>query len=193
MHTLELENHVVHDACCGSALAFEQLVLAYEPQVKHVLYRMTGDPQLTQDLCQETFLAAYRALPRLHAEDLHFAAWLYRIATNLARSEWRRRKHVTCIPFPAPLWQEESSTDMLAEDLLISEHHFEEQVVQYDLIQHTLRQLPEVSVWCLLLAAQGFSYSEIADTVGESLSAVRSRLSRARQSFQRIYSDLDQE
>ncbi len=192
MHVLEIENNIVHDACRGSTAAFEQLVLLYEPRVKHVLYRMTGDPQLTQDLCQETFLAAYRALPRLRAEDLHFAAWLYRIAVNLARSEWRRRKNVYCVPFPTPQWQEESTVDTSGEDLLISEDQFEQQLVQYDLIQHTLRQLPKLSALCLLLAAEGFSYSEIAHIVGESLSAVRSRLSRARQSFQCIYSALNQ-
>jgi RNA polymerase sigma-70 factor (ECF subfamily) len=191
MNVLETENHVLHDACHGSSVAFEKLVQLYEPRVKRVLYKMTGDPQLTQDLCQETFLAAYRALPRVREQDFHFSSWLYRIAINLVRSEWRRRKHVQFVPFPVPQWQEEYAMDAQGEDFLIYEDHFEEHIVQYELVQHALAQLPKISALCLLLAARGFSYSEIAVIVDESLSAVRSRLSRARQSFQRIYVDLE--
>ena len=193
MNVVENEAQLVRDACMGSQRAFESLVKVYEPRIRRMLYGMTQDAQLTQDLCQETFLAAYRALPRMVGKDLHFAPWLYRIALNFVRSEWRRHKNIKMIPFPTPQVGEDNTFDEQGEDFLVSEEQFEEQVLQRELVRRALAQLPESSVMCLLLDAEGFSYMEIAETLHDSLSAVRSRLSRARQTFQRIYNRLDQE
>ena len=193
MNAVEGESQLIIEACRGSVPAFESLVITYEPRIRRMIYSMTHDIQLTQDLCQETFLAAYRALPRMNGEDLRFAPWLYRIALNQVRSEWRRRKHMTWVPFLTPQSGGEEVFDEPGEELLVSEEHFEEQVMQRDLVQQTLEQLPPASVMCLLLDAEGFSYNEIAETLHDSLPAVRSRLSRARQSFQRVYSKLNQE
>jgi RNA polymerase sigma-70 factor, ECF subfamily len=193
MNSVEGESQLVIAACQGSVPAFESLVVTYEPRIRRMIYSMTQDVQLTQDLCQETFLAAYRALPRMDAEELRFAPWLYRIALNQVRSEWRRRKHVTWVPFLTPQSGSDEVFDESGEELLVSEEHFEEQVMQRDLVQQALEQLPPASAMCLLLDAEGFSYNEIAETLHDSLSAVRSRLSRARQSFQRVYNRLSQE
>ena len=194
MNVVENEAQLVSDACHGSLDAFESLVKLYEPRIRRMIYGMTQDVQLTQDLCQDTFLAAYRALPRMEDKDLRFAPWLYRIALNLVRSEWRRHKHIKMVPFSSPLVNDDSSfDDQQGEDFLVSNEHFEEQVMQRELVRRALAQLPESSAMCLLLDAEGFSYNEIAEALQDSLSAVRSRLSRARQSFQRIYNRLDQE
>lgn len=193
MNVLENEPQLTLDACKGSMAAFEALVMHYEPRIRRMLYSLTQDSQLTQDLCQETFLAAYRALPRMEGVELHFAPWLYRIALNQVRSEWRRRKHVSIIPFTPPQGNDDDVFDDPGEENLISDEHFEEQVVQRDLIDRVMAQLPPSSVMCLLLDAEGFSYREIAETLQDTLSAVRSRLSRARQSFQRLYAKLEQE
>jgi RNA polymerase sigma-70 factor (ECF subfamily) len=193
MNALENEPQLTLEACGGSIAAFEALVVYYEPRIRRMLYSLTQDSQLTQDLCQETFLAAYRALPRMNGEELHFAPWLYRIALNQVRSEWRRRKHVSVIPFSPPQGNGDDVFDDAAESCLVSGEYFEEQVVQRDLIERVLAQLPPASVMCLLLDAEGFSYREIAETLQDTLSAVRSRLSRARQAFQHLYRKLEQE
>jgi RNA polymerase sigma-70 factor, ECF subfamily len=193
MNVLENEPQLTLDACKGSMAAFEALIVYYEPRIRRMLYSLTQDSQLTQDLCQETFLAAYRALPRMNGDELRFAPWLYRIALNQVRSEWRRRKHVTIMPFAPPQVNDEDVFDEPGEENLIGGEYFEERIVQRDLITRVLQQLPPSSVTCLILDAEGFSYREIADTMQDSLSAVRSRLSRARQSFQRLYTKLEQE
>ena len=187
----EDEAHLVSAACNGSISAFESLLQLYEPRIRRMLYSMTQDVQLTQDLCQDTFLAAYRALPRMNGDELHFAPWLYRIALNLVRSEWRRHKRVKVVPFLSPQGSEDNIFDEQAEDFLVSDDQFEERVVLSELVHHVLAQLPRSSVQCLLLDAEGFTYNEIAETMQDSLSAVRSRLSRARRAFQRIYTRLD--
>ncbi len=190
MRVVEDESQLIIDASRGSVSAFEALVVLYEPRIRRMLYSMTRDVQLTQDLCQESFLAAYRALHRMDGEELHFAPWLYRIALNQLRSEWRRRKHVTLVPFPAPYG---SDDDASSEEYFICESNFEEVVSECDLVRRVLSHLPATSVMCLLLDAEGFTYKEIAEIMHDSLSAVRSRLARARQSFQRLYIRLDQE
>src|SRR5438445_11490202 len=129
------ESQLVIDACQGSVYAFEALVILYEPRIRRMLYNLTQDVQLTQDLCQESFLAAYRALPRMQGEELRFAPWLYRIALNQVRSEWRRRKHVNVIPFSPPQGQNEEMFDEPCEEYLVSEERFEEQIVVRDLVQ----------------------------------------------------------
>ncbi|MBA2286210.1 MAG: sigma-70 family RNA polymerase sigma factor [Ktedonobacteraceae bacterium] len=192
MNALEDEAQLTIEACQGSEAAFEALVIHYEPRIRRLLYGMTHDAQLTQDLCQETFLAAYRALPRMKGEELHFAPWLYRIALNQTRSEWRRRKRITWLPFSAPQGSGEEVFEAQGEEFLVSEERFEDQVLERDLLKRVLAQLPEASVSCLLLDAEGFTYREIAEILQDSLSAVRSRLSRARQSFQQVYTRLNQ-
>ena len=193
MNAVQDEAQLVNAACQGSTTAFEALVIRYEPRIRRMLYGLTHDIQLTQDLCQETFLAAYRALPRMRGENLHFAPWLYRIALNQVRSEWRRRKHVTLVSFSTSQDENEESWSEVREDTLVSEERFEERVAYRDLVGRVLAQLPTSSATCLLLDAEGFTYNEIAEMLQETLPAVRSRLSRARQAFQRIYSGLEQE
>lgn len=193
MNALENESQLTLDACKGSMAAFEALVLYYEPRIRRMLYSLTQDSQLTQDLCQETFLAAYRALPRMNGEELHFAPWLYRIALNQVRSEWRRRKHVTLLPFSSPQGSGDDEFDEPGEDYLVSDECFEEQMIQRDLINRVMAHLPPASVECLLLDAEGFSYREIAETLQDTLSAVRSRLSRARHTFQQLYRKFERE
>ncbi len=192
MGAVDDEAQLVGDACRGSIPAFEALVILYEPRIRRMIYGMMHDVQLTQDLCQETFLAAYRALPRMEGEQLHFAPWLYRIALNQVRSEWRRRKHVTLLSLTMPAGSSEEA-DELGELALVSDEPFEEQVLERELIKRVLAQLPPTSVMCLLLDAEGFTYQEIADTLQETLPAVRSRLARARQAFQTLYRKLDRE
>src|SRR5579859_5255988 len=151
MNILEDEPQLTLEACKGSIVAFEALVMYYEPRIRRMLYSLTQDSQLTQDLCQETFLAAYRALSRMDGEELRFAPWLYRIALNQVRSEWRRHKHVTCIPFAPPQRYADDVFDHPSEEYLVCDEFFEEQVLQRDLIQRVLKQLPKASALCLLL------------------------------------------
>jgi RNA polymerase sigma-70 factor (ECF subfamily) len=193
MKVLEDEQRLTLEACQGSIAAFETLVMHYEPRIRGMLYSMTQDVELAQDLCQETFLAAYRALPRMKDEALHFAPWLYRIALNQARGEWRRRKHVTWLSLAFLQGSGQDLFDQPGEEYLVSEERFEESVAQRDLVNRVLAQLPATSVTCLLLDAEGFSYREIAEILQGSLSAVRGRLARARRSFQQLYTRLDRE
>jgi RNA polymerase sigma-70 factor (ECF subfamily) len=129
----------------------------------------------------------------MNSNELRFAPWLYRIALNLVRSQWRQYKRITVISFSASWGGSTDQFEDQIEDNLINEDRFEERLVKQDLVRRVLAQLPVSSALCLLLDAEGFTYREIAEILHDSLPAIRSRLARARQGFQRIYSNLDRE
>lgn len=193
MFTEQDEGQLTSAACHGSVEAFEVLMTRYEPRIRRLIYHLTHDHHMAQDLCQETFLAAYRALPHTRGRELHFSPWLSRIALNQVRNEWRRRKSVTWVSFSSLQGDGTGRGREPGEGNLESPDHFERQVEQRDLIADALTRLPGHYVACLLLDAEGFSYHEISAIVRASKPAIRGRLSRARRAFRQIYAQLDQQ
>src|SRR5579884_1711239 len=145
MNAVEDESRLTIEACQGSIEAFETLVTSYEPRIRRMLYGLTHDIQLTQDLCQETFLAAYRALPRMDGGTLRFAPWLYRIALNQVRSEWRRQKHVAVVPLTSLSSEDNDVWEGVSQEYLGDDSLFEDHVVERDLVRQVLEQLPPAS------------------------------------------------
>src|SRR5699024_118425 len=79
LHVLTDDRHLVERARGGDADAFGVLFEQYHAQILNYLYRMVSDRALAEDLTQDTFIKAYKSLPKT-SEDLKFKAWLYRIA-----------------------------------------------------------------------------------------------------------------
>src|SRR6478736_8894765 len=77
----------------GDMDSFNQLVMRWERPIYALAYRTIGREEDARDVCQETFLRAYRALPKFRREA-KFSSWLYRIALNLCR-DWARRQRRT--------------------------------------------------------------------------------------------------
>src|SRR5688572_11329063 len=90
----------------GDEDAFAELVSRYRNQITSYIYRMTSDYDGAVDLAQETFVRVYRAADRYHT-DYAFSTYIYRIATNLAISELRKRKRRTLLSLTG-LFQSES-------------------------------------------------------------------------------------
>lgn len=163
------------------AATFESIVASYEAPIARYLYGMVGDLELARDLTQDTFLSAYRALPSTEITNL--SGWLYRIATNHALSHYRRKKLVG--------WVSLSRLAASGHDPGTSGHG--EWVVTSQAVEATLAQLDPKDRACLLLKAAGFSSEEIAEQLGCSAGAARTRLSRAREAFRQIYHGSDDE
>src|SRR5438270_2410405 len=89
---------MVELARIGDARGFTALFQCYNAQICTYLARMVDNDELGRDLAQETFLHAWKALPTLQGE-LHFKAWLYRIATNVARSHLRHERLIRWLPW----------------------------------------------------------------------------------------------
>src|SRR5262245_64209134 len=89
----------------GDAESFNQLILRWERPIYSLAYRTIGREEDARDVCQETFLRAFRALPAFRGQA-KFSSWLYRIALNLCR-DWMRRER------RAPIVQAPEDIDLL--------------------------------------------------------------------------------
>ena len=185
-----------------AAQEIETLIYLYGNLIFHTIYGLTGDWEESQDLTQDTFVQALRALDAARAASgmhFHAKAWLLRIAVNTARMQQRRRSLMRFIPFSrlreAP--REEEDTDWLADAMApVQPPGYgtpdagdpAEVVAEREAIRRTLACLPETLRTPLLLSiVGGLSSSEIATLLDVGEAAVRQRLSRARQQFQCIY------
>jgi len=108
------EVELVARAQAGDREAFAALILAYQQPVGGYLWRLSGDRELAQDLTQDTFLRAYRAIGATRP-GLQLRSWLYRIATNLAYDHFRRQRRfgfVPLLPVEGPAyWEEPTGVD----------------------------------------------------------------------------------
>ena len=186
-----------------AAQAVEALVHNYGRLVFHVIYGLTGDWQESQDLTQDTFLQALRAIEAARqASGAHFhaKAWLLQIAVNTVRMQRRRRSLMLFVPFSSlhEERQEEHENELVDErpapvqpagyGMGNAEQDPAETVAERDVVQRTLAQLPKTLRLCLLLSiVGGLSSREIARLLDLSEAAVRQRLVRARKGFQRLY------
>ena len=155
--------------------AFDTLIRRYEQPICSYLLRLTGDPARAQDLAQETFLRAYQALCRGdHWENPR--AWLYRVASHLATDDFRRRRRLRWLPLSSVDGARPAAEDI--EDLTA-----EQMAVRSALLAlSTKYRVPLVLYVC-----EGYSVAEVARILGLSLSAVKMRLSRAREKFRQFY------
>ena len=157
----------------GDAESFNQLILRWERPIYALAYRTIGREEEARDVCQETFLRAYRALPRFRGQA-KFSSWLYRIALNLCR-DWMRRER------RAPTIQPPKDVDLL--DLAAAaepSEPIEDLVARRDLtrlVEQAMARLPEEQRTAIVLKEyHGLTFQEIADVVGCPLSTVKTRL-----------------
>jgi RNA polymerase sigma-70 factor, ECF subfamily len=157
----------------GDANSFNELIKRWERPIYALAYRQIGREEDARDVCQETFLRAYRALNGFRGQA-KFSSWLYRIALNLCR-DWLRRERRT----PVVTVSEDVDLIELASKLEPSES-IEDRVARHDLsraVERAMAVLPEEQRTAILLKEyHGLTFQEIADLVGCPLSTVKTRL-----------------
>jgi RNA polymerase sigma-70 factor (ECF subfamily) len=169
------ESRLVERARHGDDQAFAALFEQFHAPILNYLHRMVSDRAVAEDLTQDTFIKAYKALPGTKP-DLAFKAWLYRIATNTAISHLRRGKIVKWLPFV-------SDPEQRGERL-------ERSVTRQTDISDALEQLPKHYASVLLLRHyQGLSLAETAEALDITENAAKLRLFRARKAFAKIYGE----
>ena len=158
----------------GDLSAFDLLVRRWDRKIQGAIFRIMGTEDEERDLCQETFLKAYRALGAFKGES-RFSSWLYQIALNLCRDRMRRRKGRTMV-----------SLDDLDEDgaAFVSRDRPSalDLVEQGDLsraVAAAVAALPEEQREVIILKEyQDLTFLEIAETLDVPLSTVKTRLYR---------------
>jgi RNA polymerase sigma-70 factor, ECF subfamily len=157
----------------GDAESFNELILRWERPIYALAYRTIGREEDARDVCQETFLRAFRALPGFRGQA-KFSSWLYRIALNLCRDWIRRERRARVVQAP-------DNVDLveLAASVEPSES-IEELVTRKDLaraVERAMATLPEEQRTAIVLKEyHGLTFQEIADLVGCPLSTVKTRL-----------------
>jgi RNA polymerase sigma-70 factor (ECF subfamily) len=169
----------VEQARHGDVSAFASLLRRYERQIYGFTYRMMGGNAAdADDLTQETFIKAYRALPRT-ADVLHVSAWLHQIAANSCRDELRRRRRAHCQSWDPAIHESvvHTGTEENPESLMLQKEANE-------WVQVVLNGLKPRNKQALVLREYlGMSCEEIGAVMGISHKAVKSTLFRARDEF----------
>jgi RNA polymerase sigma-70 factor (ECF subfamily) len=157
----------------GDADSFNELIHRWERPIYALAYRQIGREEDARDVCQDTFLRAYRALNGFRGQA-KFSSWLYRIALNLCR-DWMRRERRT------PVVQAPEDIDLM--DLAAAREpseSIEDRVGRHDLtraVERAMTLLPEEQRTAIVLKEyQGLTFQEIADLLGCPLSTVKTRL-----------------
>jgi RNA polymerase sigma-70 factor (ECF subfamily) len=173
---VEANPRAVGAARRGDERAFAAIVKEYDHGLRALAYRLLGDRDLMDDVLQEAYVRAFRALPRFRGEA-RLGTWLYRIVYNACLDELERERRVHEVPLDeADAWPEaRDATSALADR---------------DALARALAQLPpEERAAVLLVDAQGFDYDSAAEVLGVPKGTVGSRLNRARAALRRALTD----
>jgi RNA polymerase sigma-70 factor (ECF subfamily) len=174
----------------GDLAAYELLVGRYRQRVFNVVYGIVHNVEDANDLCQETFVKAWRSLGRFKGESA-FYTWLYRIATNLGIDHLRRRAKQESVSFDDAIKSEDDAEpEMMASKIALPSKETERTELRAA-IEAAIAQLsPEHRAVIMLKEFEGLAYKEIAKVVGCSLGTVMSRLFYARQHLQKLLKDV---
>jgi RNA polymerase sigma-70 factor (ECF subfamily) len=172
----------------GEAAAFEELVGERSGEIYGLLFRLTENSEEARDLTQETFLRAFQNIGRFRG-DADLKTWIYRIAINQARNRWRwwrRRRRDATVSLDAT--QGQSGHTLLA-TLAESSQNPEQQTLTHErelALRSALQRLGRTYQETVILRdIEGFTYEEIATTLGINVGTVKSRLARGRQELRR--------
>ena len=178
---------LVERTVAGDQKAFELLVIKYQRRIERLIGRMVRDVDLVEDIAQETFIRAYRALAQFRG-DAQFYTWLYRIAVNTAKKALMDLKRDPLVSESAlrGAGDDEDETSAVENELTSSETP-ETVLAAKEIaaaVNSAMEALPEELRQAVTLREiEGLSYEEIAEMMNCPIGTVRSRIFRAREAI----------
>ncbi len=168
---------LVERTCKGDKAAFELLVAKYHRKVIRLISRLVRDSDEVEDIAQDTFIKAYRALPQFRGECA-FYTWLYRIALNTAKNYL-----TSCARSASSSLQTDPNETDSIEDLATPEAVLMSKQIA-ETVKMAITVLPkDLRTTIMLCEIEGLGYEEIAQVMGCPLGTVRSRIFRAREAI----------
>lgn len=183
----DVDAQLVERAKGGDPKAFEMLVVKYQRRIERLIARMVRDVDLVEDIAQESFIRAYRALPQFRG-DSAFYTWLYRIAVNTAKKALvdLKRDPLVTESARASMNDDEDETSRVERELTDGETP-EAVLASKEIAQAVnaaMDALPEeLRMAISLREMEGLSYEEIAQALDCPIGTVRSRIFRAREAI----------
>lgn len=175
---------LVARAVAGDQGAFELLVIKYQRRVQRLIGRMVRDVDLVEDIAQETFIRAYRALHQFRG-DAQFYTWLYRIAVNTAKKFLLELKRDPTITQAAMQSSDDEDETFYARNESITYETPESVLAAKEIalaVNAAMEALPDDLKQALTLREiDGMSYEDIAELMNCPMGTVRSRIFRARE------------
>ena len=173
----------------GDVKAFEMLVVKYQRRIERLIGRMVRDVDLVEDIAQESFIRAYRALPQFRGESA-FYTWLYRIAVNTAKKQLMELKRDPLVFQSQMKSSDDDETSSSERELNFNAADTEtpeavlasKEIAQA--VNAAMDALPEeLRMAITLREIEGMSYEEIAQALECPIGTVRSRIFRAREAI----------
>ncbi len=177
---------LVDAAARGDADAFGALVLRYQSRIVNLARALTGDDGEAEDLAQEAFVRAYKAIGKFRG-DSSFRTWLYRVAVNVINTHLRNRSRRWT------LWgrRTDEAGDAAPPEPAAADAPIDEDLARRQMIDRALASLPaEMRVAVTLRDIHGFDYSEIALMLDVPIGTVESRIFRGRQRLRPLLAGL---
>lgn len=161
--------------------AYVEIVMRYKDRLVNFLYRFTGNRETAEDISQETFLKLYKNKDK-YSEIAKFSTWLYTIALNEARSNFRKEKKHSAVSINDFYEDSHNDYQIRSDDYNPEEDANAETESFY--IQKAINSLNEIHREIIVLRdIEELDYEEIAKTLDIPLGTVRSRINRARESL----------
>jgi RNA polymerase sigma-70 factor, ECF subfamily len=166
------DQEAIERVLAGDINCFGLLVDQYQKKVLGMIYNMTRDHHLSEDLGQEVFMDVYRSLANFDSARSRFSTWLYRIAHNKTLNAIGKRRPLFVPEVPEQAVESNAERDTVADE-------FRDEFDR--ILDHLPLKQKAAFVWAEI---EQLSYQEIAEIEGVSLGTIKSRISRARQTIQ---------
>ncbi|WJH34189.1 RNA polymerase sigma factor [Paenibacillus aurantius] len=172
------DSQLIREIKDGNVEMYAELMRRYERKIYAFIFHMLKSARMeaaVDDLCQETFYKAYRSLQTFREVEASFSTWLYTIARNTVLSELRKHKHIKVS------LEQTGQTPQVSLEALPEQSALRNEKVY--LVREAINKLPEKQRSALILREYDqLDYQEIANILGQTVSAVKSLLFRARAS-----------
>lgn len=175
------EQELIAQAQQGKEDAFAALVEKYRNKMFNLAYSITRNRETADDLTQDTFIKAFIYLKKFRRQS-SFGTWLYRIAVNTIKDNFRKEKKAQQVDF-----EDFRTSDIRQPDIQAATEEEQKQEQQKILLHQALKKLPEKHRLIITLRdIQGVPYKEIAQILDISMGTVDSRLFRARKMLRKL-------